>query len=143
MTKKANTTVKIKTSSAEDAQLLLNLIAGGTELQQSVKRILANQGKGNTDPVFEDVDMDKLTAVLKLIPENKGQVLVVGENAQTIFTDYSAVGNKEIYVELKAGKAVLYRKIEGGLDEGIGMAPSFTGLGELMQEINIELNPKQ
>lgn len=144
MGKKQNTTVRIKCETPQLAEFLFAFIAqGSSQIEGQIKNVIAQTGGGVSDPNFEDINFEKLTAEFKLTPTDKGDVMFLDENGQLSVIPYKELSSGEIYAEIRDGKVNIYRFKDNSLDEFFGSVQNVSHLLQGFKEIVPEMIREQ
>ena len=108
---KPNTTVEIKCDNVEAARYLLGHIANDPELVRRLRSSFANAGMGETDPGFEDLDIESLKVNFNIIPQKIGDVMFIDENELSII-DYDDMKVGSFYCDFKEATMTVKKKEE-------------------------------
>jgi len=112
-----NTTVKIKASTVELAQMLFGwLRTNSGELTRGLNNHMRSLGAGNTDVTFENVNPDKFTMEITENPTDKGDVVVLDPDKNLTFTEYTSLDDGELYGVMDGGRGAIFQYIEGEVD---------------------------
>lgn len=97
MSKKVNTTIKIKCNDEVTANLLFSLLEGhAPQHKNDMNGLVARQGMGVVDTTFSDFNREKLTFGVTTKPTDKGDVFVLTDGEVNI-APYTSLEDREVY----------------------------------------------
>lgn len=131
MSKKVNTTIKIKCNDEHTANLFYTLLEGHAAQHKSdMNGLFARHGMGVVDTTFIDFNREKLTFGVTTKPTDKGDIFTL-ENGEVNITPYTSLKTGEIYGMIDQSMKVFFF-IEDGYDKHLTSVASISSLKEAL-----------